>query len=163
MLYGDPVTILNEDTFLTSLNQAEKKVTLGVTESGERLLLLGVSVGYPASQGYPMQDGSHCTALVAGIPIEYINETMSLDVDDSLIYFHIIHKDGSFIMENADDTGGTYYDWLLRRCTFEDQTPEEAVSALEEAISHGEEYATSLTVSAGTFTALRCPTPSGIW
>ena len=163
VLYGDPVTILNEDTFLTSLNQAEKKVTLGVTESGERLLLLGVSVGYPASQGYPMQDGSHCTALVAGIPIEYINETMSLDVDDSLIYSHIIHKDGSFIMENADDTGGTYYDWLLRRCTFEDQTPEEAVSALEEAISHGEEYATSLSVDGQRRHIYCSPLPNSEW
>lgn len=163
VLYGDPVTILNEDTFLASLNQAEKKVTLGITESGERLLLLGVSVGYPASQGYPMQDGSHCTALVAGIPIEYINETMSLDIDDSLIYSHIIHKDGSFVMENADDTGGTYYDWLLRRCTFEDQTPEVAVSALENAISQGEEYSTSLSVNGQRRHIYCSPLPNSEW
>ncbi|WP_292919610.1 response regulator, partial [Oscillibacter sp. CAG:155] len=163
VLYGDPVTILNEDTFLASLNQAEKKVTLGITESGERLLLLGVSVGYPASQGYPMRDGSHCTALVAGIPIEYINETMSLDIDDSLIYSHIIHKDGSFVMENADDTGGTYYDWLLRRCTFENQTPEAAVSALEEAISRGEEYSTSLSVDGQRRHIYCSPLPNSEW
>ena len=163
VLYGDPVTILNEDTFLASLNQAEKKVTLGITESGERLLLLGVSVGSPASQGYPMRDGSHCTALVAGIPIEYINETMSLDIDDSLIYSHIIHKDGSFVMENADDTGGTYYDWLLRRCTFENQTPEAAVSALEEAISRGEEYSTSLSVDGQRRHIYCSPLPNSEW
>ena len=163
VLYGDPVTILNEDTFLASLNQAEKKVTLGITESGERLLLLGVSVGYPASQGYPMRDGSHCTALVAGIPIEYINETMSLDIDDSLIYSPIIHKDGSFVMENADDTGGTYYDWLLRRCTFENQTPEAAVSALEEAISRGEEYSTSLSVDGQRRHIYCSPLPNSEW
>ena len=44
------------------------------------------SVGYPVSQGYPMRDGSQCTALLAGIPMEEISESLSLNVNDTLVF-----------------------------------------------------------------------------
>ena len=63
VIYGEPVSILNNEPFLEALNRNEKKVVMGETASGERLLLLGVSVGYPTDEGYPMSDGSHCCLL----------------------------------------------------------------------------------------------------
>lgn len=163
VIYGEPLTIINEEPFLQSLNQGEKKVTVGRTASGAWLLLFGVSVGYPESEGYPMQDGSRCTALVAGLPMEYLNETMDLKMDGAMIYSHIISKEGWFVVRNADIEEDNYYDRIVNRCTFEGQTAQEALNDLKSAVSAGKEYTTVLTVD-GEQRHLYCsPLPDSEW
>ena len=98
VLYGEPVTIREEDEFLASLNRGDPKVVMADTADGEGLLLFGVSVGYPLSEGYPMPDGSQCTALLAGVPLDTINDTLSLSIDNTLIYSHIIETNGRFVL-----------------------------------------------------------------
>ena len=92
VVFGEPVSVINEKPFLESLNRNEKKVVVGTTASGENLLLLGISVGYPVSEGYPMSDGSRCTALVAGVSVDYINSAMSLEEDESLVFSQLMAK-----------------------------------------------------------------------
>lgn len=146
ILYGDPVTIREEDAFLASLNQAEPKVVLADTQDGEGLILFGVSVGYPVSEGYPMRDGSQCTALLAGVPIEYINDSLSLEVDDTLVFSHIIESNGRFVLKNADIREDSYFDWLRNNGIFENNDADTAVDALEAALAQGEMYSTALTI-----------------
>ena len=110
---GEETEIFHLDSFLASMNNAEQKVTLGRTASGELLLIYGVSVGYPVSQGYPMRDGSRCTAMLVGLPISYLNRALALGVNDDLVFSHIIQADGTFVLRNADSTGDNYFDWLL--------------------------------------------------
>ena len=144
LVFGEPVTIQNEGPFLESLNLGDRKISVGITPAGENYLLLGISVGYPDSVGYPMANGETCTALVAGLPISYINEAMSLDPTDSLLFSHIIRKDGSFILRNYTTTGDNYYTWLEEHCTFDDRTPQEAVADLKAAVEREEDYALTL-------------------
>ncbi len=147
ILYGEPVTIREPKSFLRSLNPAEPKIVLGDTAEGGGMLLLGVSVGYPESEGYPMRDGSQCTALLAGIPVETINEALSLDVNDTLVYSHIIQSDGRFVVKNSDMDTDNYYDWLLQSCVFEGQEPEQVVGEMEDALSRGERFSMVLTAN----------------
>ena len=144
IIYGEPVTIREEGAFLRSLNQAEPKIVLADTASGEGMLLLGVSVGYPVSEGYPMRDGSQCTALLAGVPIDYINETLSLDVNGTLVFSHIIESNGRFVVNNGEIQEDNYFQWLTEHGTFDGQTPEEAVSAMEQALGEGEMFSVAL-------------------
>lgn len=165
ILYGEPVTIREEDAFLRSLNQAEPKIVLGDTASGQGMLLLGVSVGYPVSQGYPMRDGSQCTALLAGVPIESVNQALSLDINNTLVYSHIIESNGRFVIKNSDADADSYYEWLLSSCDFGDQEPEQVVSEMEEALGRGELFSLVLTEE-GQRCHVYCspsPTPSGTW
>lgn len=143
IIYGEPVTIREEGAFLRSLNQAEPKIVLADTASGEGMLL-GVSVGYPVSEGYPMRDGSQCTALLAGVPIDYINETLSLDVNGTLVFSHIIESNGRFVVNNGEIQEDNYFQWLTEHGTFDGQTPEEAVSAMEQALGEGEMFSVAL-------------------
>lgn len=150
VIHGEPVTILNEGAFLRSLNNAEQKVSTGVTASGERLLLLGISVGYPLSEGYPMSDGRQCTALVAGVPLENLNETLTLDaVENSLTFSHIIRRDGSFVLSNAGLGGGNYYNRLMEECVFDDMSPAEMVAAMREHLVNDEPHTMFLTMRDG--------------
>ena len=136
VIYGEEVVAVDDTRFLSSMNDDENKVAVGTTASGNKTVLLGVSVGYPTSEGYPMKDGSRCTALVAGLPIEYFEQTMSLDVDESMIYSHIIEKDGDFVVRTADVTTENYFEWLEMRYAPEDG---EAIQRMRSAIEQGEE------------------------
>ena len=163
ILYGEPVTIRETESFLRSLNRAEPKIVLGDTAEGDGLLLLGVSVGYPVSEGYPMRDGSQCTALLAGIPIETINEALALDINDTLVYSHIIQSNGRFVIKNADIDGDHYFDWLSQSCEFEEQTPEQVVGEMEDALSRGERFSMVLTANGQRRHIYCSPLPKSEW
>ena len=147
ILYGDPVTIREEEAFLRSLNQAEPKIVLGDTADGQSLLLLGVSVGYPVSEGYPMRDGSQCTALLAGVPMEAVNQALSLNINNTLVYSHIIESNGQFVVKNSDAETDNYYDWLADNGAFEEEEPAQVVAAMEETLEAGEMF--SMVLSEG--------------
>lgn len=147
ILYGDPITIREEDAFLHSLNQAEPKIVLGDTASGETMLLLGVSVGYPVSDGYPMRDGSQCTALLAGIPMETVNKSLALNVNNNLVFSHIIETNGRFVVKNIEDDVDNYYDWLLDNYTFDDIDAGQMVSQMQEKLDNGELFSMEVTTN----------------
>ena len=146
IIYGEAVTIREEESFLRSLNQAEPKIVLGDTADGQGMLLLGVPVGYPVSEGYPMRDGSQCTALLAGIPMESVNRALSLDANDTLVFSHIIESNGRFVVKNSDAETDNYFDWLLECCDFEDLDASQVVSELETALDRGELFSMVLSV-----------------
>ena len=146
IIYGEPVTIREEDAFLESLNQAEPKIVLGDTADGESMLLLGISVGYPVSQGYPMRDGSQCTALLAGIPMEEISQSLSLNINDTLVFSHIIESSGRFVVKNSEIQADNYYDYLLEQGNFGTQEAAEVVDSLKQALDDGELFSMVVTV-----------------
>ena len=143
---GESVTVVEKRSFMIAMNSDERKAAVGVTAGGERLLLYGVSVGYPYSEGYPLADGSHCTALVVGLPLERLNEALALGVDDTLVFSNVIQRDGSFVVRNNDRKGDSYYEWLLGSClSDEGKEIEEIVAELRSAVEKGESYSMSIT------------------
>ncbi len=162
VLYGPEVQVIDTDGFLESLNRAERKVAVGEAE-GENILLLGVSVGYPESEGYPMRDGAQCTALVAGLPIEYINATMSLSADESLVFSHIVRKNGDFVLENSDYPSDNYYELLRIRAHFDDREVEDAIAETRAALQDGQPYSLLYTVDGERRQVYCSPLPHSEW
>ena len=97
-------------------------------------MLLGVSAEYF------MEDGE-CTALVAGLPVDYIQEVLFLDEEESLVYSHIIRRDGSFVIRSGDAFRDNYFERI--RSIFDEVGGEDAeryVEELKTAMSTGEDY-----------------------
>lgn len=141
MVYGDPIEVIHPEPFLESLNKNELKVSVGRSASGENLVLLG----YPTH--YQMASGEVCTALVAALPVEYINEILSLGVSDSLTYSHIIRRDGSYVIKNNDDRSNSYFTYI--RNTFsqlDGKNAEQYVTELEDKMKNSEDYSTILLI-----------------
>ena len=113
IIYGEPLKLDNPDFFLDSLNSGEKMSAIGRRADGEAYTLYGVSVGYPNDAGYPLSDGSHCTGIVAGVSTERLNEALSLGTDNTLVYSHIIQRDGTFVVKNTDMSLDNWYEWVL--------------------------------------------------
>ncbi len=133
-IFGEPVEIGDPTSFMDSLAQGELHVTDGTLPSGDRLLLLG------ARAVYPMRSGGTSSILVVGLPMEAITKELSLDIGVTRAYSHIIRRDGSFVLRQADATRDSYFERLLTLGHFDNGTPTEAVAAIQKAISSGEDY-----------------------
>ncbi len=140
LIYGDSVSVINKDFYVEEMNEGRETAATGETEKGELLLLYGISVGYPYSAGYPLPDGSQCTALTVGLPIERLNEALALNGDGSLIFSHIIRKDGSFVVQNANILDDNYYEWLQKNADFDDRDADQVIRELRNAINQEEPY-----------------------
>ena len=163
VIFGEPVAVMDEAAFLQALNRGEKNVASGVTPSGRELVILGVSVGFPVSEGYPMKDGKTCTALVVGLPLENISDAMSLNLDKSMVYSHIIRKDGSFVFRNAAVKADNYYTWFAQDGHFEGKTAEEMVADLKDSIQKGAEHTMFMTVDGERHHVHCSPLPNSSW
>ncbi len=134
IIYGEPVEIINEEPFNESLHENKDKLVAGRTKSGEELIITGV----PAA--YPMKNGEESLALIAGIPMEFINYTIAFDGSESLVHFDIIREDGSFVLKNGDVEGDNYFD-IVMTGTYDGKTAEQVRDDFKNAISNKEEYA----------------------
>ena len=138
MIYGDEPVLADPEPFLASLNNGDKKVAVASTNHGEKDILLGVSAEYA------MSGGGESTALVASLPADYIAETLALYSENTLVYSHIIRRDGTFVIRSGDAFRENYFDRI--QALFEEQGKNGAqyIRELEAAMDAGENYSTLL-------------------
>ena len=134
MIYGDKPVLADPEPFLASMNSGDRKVAVASTDHGEKDILLGVSAEYV------MSDGTISTALVAGLPADYIADTLSLYSENTLVNSHIIRRDGTFIIRSGDAFRENYFDRI--QVLFEEQgeNGDRYIQELENAMDIGESY-----------------------
>ena len=135
MIYGAEMKVTDPEPFFTSLSKGEKKVAVGTDASGNDIVLMGI----PAS--YKMENGDSSIALVAGIPVSYVKEVLALDENDSMVYSHIIRRDGSYVIRSNSACRENYFDRI--KAMFEELDGENAqqyVEGLETAMSAKQKY-----------------------
>lgn len=135
MIYGEQVHVTDPEPFLKSLSDKDKKVAVGTDDTGEDIVLMGA----PAS--YIMENGKECLALVGGLSVSYVKEALSLDENDSMVYSHIIRRDGSFVIRSEDAVRNNYFDRIRAMIQETDgKNAEECVEDLKTAMESGEDY-----------------------
>lgn len=126
MIYGSQVESEVPRALHSSVTGGRNNVSIGRDVHGERVVLIGV----PAA--YETRDGSKSVALVAGLPAGYLRDTLSVNIDSSMVEYSIIRKDGTFIMQNADIGSGNYFDQASWQ--------EQYVTELKQYIEKGQDY-----------------------
>lgn len=159
MLYGEEPVLADPEPFLASMNAGEIKIAVTSPVHRQKDVLLGVSAEYT------MSNGETCTALVASLPVDYIAETLSLYSENTLVYSHIIRRDGTFVIRTGDAFRENYFDRI--QALFEEQgrmgnstsrtwrppwTPGRNTPPFSPSAASG-----------GTCNATSSPTPSGTW
>ncbi len=141
MLYGSQVALDDPEAFLTSLSRGEQKMSVGHDEGGVEAILLGI----PAA--YSMADGAESIALVAGLPTAYITDTLSVDLGDSLIYYAIIRRDGSFILRDSLMEEDNYFARVRSRYnSVGDKSPEQYIEELSTAMRENRNYSSEFVI-----------------
>lgn len=138
MIYGEESHLEDPESFLRSLNNDEVKIAVASSRGGEKTVLLGVS------STYDLQGDSPCTALVASIPASYISETLSLDSEDSIVYSHIIRRDGSFVIRGGDAFRENYFDRIQSLFAEQGLDGSDSIRDLEAAMASDENFTTVL-------------------
>lgn len=134
-LYGEEFYIADPEPFLQSLKNGEKKIAYAETRDGLGLIVYGV----PAE--YPMQSGEKCTALLGTITLDYLNQLLVLDEDNTLVYSHIIRRDGSFVISSNSEKGNNYLDLIRNEFLgFGGKTTEDYYREITEAMLNQTDY-----------------------
>lgn len=135
-VYGKAVQPYHEETFNRVLDDKEKRVFSGYNEDGEKMLLVMIAAEYP------MADGGTSSAMVAGIPMEYLDSALALDDENALMYSHIIRRDGTFVIKNREVD---YFTRIAELFTEVDgKTGEQYAQELQEAIEKDADYSATI-------------------
>ncbi len=150
MIYGEQVYATDTQSFENSIKNMEKKVAIGTDETKNDVVLLGV----PAS--YPMANGNNSIALVAGIPPEYITESLSLDENNHMMYSFIVRRDGSFVIRTSDAYRDNYFDRVdAVYDTIDGKNAAQYLEELQSAMNADQDYS-SKCMTSGTPYHLYC-------
>lgn len=103
-IYGEELRMEEPDSFLPYLLEGQRKIDTGYNASGDKKVLLGVPC-----RGIGEED---CTALVAGLELDYISDTLSLNAEDAPVYSYIIRLDGSFVIRGGEAFREDYFERL---------------------------------------------------
>lgn len=140
-IYGDPIEAFEEEEFAETLKDSKKQITSGIDHKGDRILL------FVADAAYPMEGGETSDVIVAGIPMSYLEDALVLEEDDSMVYSHIIRKNGNFVVRKGDAFRNNYFERVKKTITDSDgKTPEEHVKDIKDAIEANEDYSVLVTV-----------------
>lgn len=102
-VYGAPVILAQAEEFLEKVNMEGVAISYGTDGRNRRLVMLGVKASYP------MKDGQYSAAIVAGFPMEEVNNSLFLYENNTLSYSHIIDSDGKLIIRTHDTGYDNYF------------------------------------------------------
>jgi len=157
-LYGSHVEPSNTGALLRAAEQKRSSVAVGYNSAGDQIVLICVpmSVDVPGAEDY--------VALVGGLPVSYISDALSLGKDDSLIYSHVIRRNGSFVIRSSDAYRDNYFDRV--RAVYESvdgKTPEEYIAELEEAMQAGRDYSAMVRMNGERLHMYCSALPNSVW
>lgn len=140
-VYGTPVTFLDEQEFHMAIGEEDKKITSGFNTNDEKLLFFVIDAQYP------MKGGKVSDVLVAGLPMSHLESALVLEEENSMVYSHIIRKDGKFVVRTGEAFRDNYFDRLRETISNKNQKdPETYVEEVQEAMQADEEYSALLIV-----------------
>lgn len=140
-VYGTPVTFFNEQEFETAIGEEDKMITSGFNADGEKLLFFAIDAQYP------MKNGEVSDVLIAGMPMSHLESALVLEEENSMVYSHIVRKDGTFVVRSGEAFRDNYFDRL--RATISStkkMSPEDYIEEIQAAMENGEEYSALLMV-----------------
>ncbi len=156
-IYGGPVSFYREEEFQSTIEE-EKKIISGYDAEGEKLLFLTIDAEYP------MKGGKDSDMLVAGLPMSQLEAALVLYEERSMVYTHIVRKDGGFVVRSGEAFRDNYFDRLLETISSEsEKSPEEYIDEIQTAMEENGEYS-ALVISDDTHRHIYCaPLSNSDW
>ncbi|MDE7276892.1 MAG: response regulator, partial [Lachnospiraceae bacterium] len=141
VIYGDELCLLDDQYMVGHLLSDGSIIAEAETENGDRILLLGLKAEYP------MKDGGTSIALLAGFPMDYLNDALFLAGEDSDVYYHIIDINGKFVIRNKGAYRESYFQRIMETyAPFEGKEPADYVQEISDAMQNGDVYFASAMV-----------------
>lgn len=159
MIYGNQVELEDKKSFYDSIAGGNEKVAVGHSVDEKKIVMMGVPISYD------MGDGNKSLALVAGVPASYINEILSLDEGkgDEMTYSHIIRRDGTFVIRNADIVDDNYFDRIRALYSNKKSNADEVIDLLKDSLEKHKDFAYVIPLSDGRVHVYITPLAKSEW
>lgn len=100
---GRYLDISGYDKMLQSLGENGSAIAMATDKNGQKYLMLAQAAEYP------LKDGSVSTALIGGLPMDYLKEALFLDEKNARVYYHVIARDGFYVIRSSDEYRNNYF------------------------------------------------------
>ena len=138
---GKQLDISGYDLLMQNIEENGSAIAVATDKEGDKYLMLAVAVSFS------LKDGGVSTALIGGVPMDYLKEALFLDEKDAKVYSHIIARDGSFVIRSSDAYRDNYFNRV--DALFEEvdgKTVSDFKAELEEALETGSHYFSVISV-----------------
>ena len=134
LIYGEKMTYESEEVFYKVLHDSGLRVFAGFNSQGKKVMCLLIDVAYP------MKDGKISSAMVAAIPMEFLENALALDDENNLMYSYIIRRDGSFVIRTREES--LFENISETFSKYNGKNAAEYASELQDAINTDTQYST---------------------
>ncbi len=140
-IYGGEISLTRESSMRQGIQTDTDIVTEALDSNGNKMLIIGKRVHYP------MKGGNTSELLLVGLPMDYLKDVLFLNEEDSLLYFHIIDKDGHFVVRSGDAFRESYFERIEARFDeFNGKKPQDYVTELLDAMNSQKPYAEVISI-----------------
>lgn len=135
VILGEELHYTDNQHVMERLMQDGSMIAEAETDDGNRVLLLGIRAEYP------MKNGGKSTALIAGFSMDYLSKALFLDEEDTAVYYHIIDRDGNFVIRSSGAFRESYFERIMETYTgYDGKMPEDYVREMSDAMHNNEVY-----------------------
>ncbi|MCR4901771.1 MAG: response regulator [Butyrivibrio sp.] len=138
-VYGNPLTSLDNKDYILSSLESNLAISTSGDNSNEKLII------WVAPASYPMSNGEMSVGILCCRRMSLFIKKLHLDADGTLAYFHLLNKDGTYVVHNSDSYGENFYQRLEDHSTADEGTMEEILSSIANSIETGEDYSFAVT------------------
>ena len=137
MVCGSEIlSVENPQTLLSRLENQEHAVTSGYNET-EQIIIWAAPASLPT-------EGGKSVGVLYGRRMELFAEKMKLNDGDTLSFFYLIRKDGSYLLSNSDAMASRFLTRILLYAEPRGMTAQDAVLSLLEHMERGDTFTMSL-------------------
>ncbi|MCM1296116.1 MAG: response regulator [Muribaculaceae bacterium] len=158
MIYGSQITADVPEALRRSVQGGKYNVCAGKDRAGVPVVLLGV----PAN--YSLSDGTTSVALVAGLPTEYLKDTLERNIQSDRMEYSIIRDDGSYVLHNSGAEQANYFDrveQLYEPCGGKE--PSQYAEELRGALEADADYTSEVMISGERWNLYCTKLPNSEW
>nr|MCR5747773.1 hypothetical protein [Lachnospiraceae bacterium] len=134
-VYGPKVEKLGDESYLrSSLKEGKHVVTGGWDADGQQLVI------YAAPIAVKMTNGTHSMGLLWCKTMTSFSDLVNLDDENSLVYFHLVRRNGTYVIRTRDSVGESFFDKMTGHSEPIGMSPEAAIEKLKNAINTNSEF-----------------------
>lgn len=137
-IYGEDIEIY-DNNIKGSLSKNGNVITYGYNKSEEKLFVFGVEAEYV------LQDGTKSTALLAAIPMKYLETILFKNDDGSKVTSHLIDHEGNFIIRTGEAYRNSYFDRIESLAADDNKkNTKDYVEEMRQAMEQKEDYISTI-------------------
>lgn len=158
MIYGSQVKASVPKALHRSVQGGRYNVCAGTDAAGSPIVLMGV----PAV--YPMGGEDTSIALVAGLPISYLRETLEGTLKDNMVEYAILRDDGSYVLKNSSIEENNYFDRVEHLYeTYNGKGPWQYIEEFRDALECDRNYTSEIRIDGKRWNVYCTNLPNSEW